>query len=332
MVARLFAYYFSHGFSNTYQNLCAVDALILATEDNPDPKAYLLANPDVAARGVDPLLHLRNHGLRERRYQINLNYLTETAEFRREKFKLFAPHLDLPLPRNVDTFPTAASGETLQLSDYQSESACGTLAVVVDEMMAHPDRLYMDLGCGLRHRVYRNCLCVEVYRSRTADLIVAPTCRYPIKNNTFDGISCFAVPEHTRQPWVVVEEMHRMLKPGGKVWIDWPFLQPVHGYPSHYYNATREGLRALFEDNGFHTDEIGTLEWQGPDATMMRIMNVLMRSLPPAAQKKIGKMRVSDLLSHPANDPFWKDLMNQIDDTTRSTLARGNNLVATKLP
>jgi len=92
----------------------------------------------------------------------------------------------------------------------------------------------------------------------------------------------------------------RMLKTGGKVWIDWPFLQPRPWIPVALLHATREGLRALFEDNGFHTDEIGTLEWQGPDSTITWIMNVLMRSLPPAAQKKIGKMRVSDLLSHPA--------------------------------
>src|SRR5262249_14977376 len=26
-----------------------------------------------------------------------------------------------------------------------------------------------------------------------------------------------------------------------------PFLQPYHGYPSHYYNMTHQGLRNLFE-------------------------------------------------------------------------------------
>jgi len=29
------------------------------------PKAYLLANPDVAESGMDPLVHLRKHGLKE---------------------------------------------------------------------------------------------------------------------------------------------------------------------------------------------------------------------------------------------------------------------------
>ena len=39
----------------------------------------------------------------------------------------------------------------------------------------------------------------------------------------------------------------RVLKPGGKLLCCVPFLQPVHGYPHHYYNMTPQGLRALFE-------------------------------------------------------------------------------------
>jgi hypothetical protein len=27
-----------------------------------------------------------------------------------------------------------------------------------------------------------------------------------------------------------------------------PFLQPMHGYPHHYFNATKQGIARLFED------------------------------------------------------------------------------------
>ncbi|WP_374701334.1 class I SAM-dependent methyltransferase [Methylobacterium sp. B1] len=112
----------------------------------------------------------------------------------------------------------------------------------------------MDLGCGRRAVTLDNVLYVEVYPSVSADLIVEPNCRYPIRDASLRGIGCFAVLEHTRKPWLVVQEMRRMLKPGGQVFIDWPFLQPVHGYPSHFFNATREGLTSIFEDEGFSVD------------------------------------------------------------------------------
>lgn len=118
------------------------------------------------------------------------------------------------------------------------------------EMKANPDKLYMDLGCGRREEKLDNCLYLEVYPSVSADFVVEPNCLYPIRSGSLDGIGCFAVLEHCRKPWQVVAEITRMLKPGGKAFIDWRFLQPVHGFPSHFFNTTREGLRSIFEDNG----------------------------------------------------------------------------------
>jgi ubiquinone/menaquinone biosynthesis C-methylase UbiE len=70
--------------------------------------------------------------------------------------------------------------------------------------------------------------------------------------------------EHVTEPWTAAAEFRRMLKPGGLVFIDYPFLVPVHGYPSHYYNATRAGLGRLF-DEGFEQLRLDTLDNQSPD-------------------------------------------------------------------
>jgi SAM-dependent methyltransferase len=177
---------------------------------------------------------------------------------------------------------------------------------------------------------FPNCLYLEVYRSKSADIVIEPACRYPIASESLDGIGCFAVLEHVQRPWEAARDFYRMLKPGGRVYIDWPFLQPVHGYPSHYYNATREGLRAMF-DGGFEVEHLETLNNQTPDHTLSWIIRSLNEAL---AGTEIGdrltNMRIGDLVSEPAGSPFWREIVDSLPAKTIETLACGNTLIARK--
>jgi SAM-dependent methyltransferase len=57
-----------------------------------------------------------------------------------------------------------------------------------------------------------------------------------------------AVLEHVRDPFRCAAEIARVLKRGGELYCCIPFLQPLHGFPHHYFNATPQGARRLFED------------------------------------------------------------------------------------
>ncbi len=306
-----------------------IDALIPTTEGNFDARCYLLANQDVAKAGVDAFEHFLVHGRKENRLQIN-PILLSTEGYRREKFSRFKTLLILDKETQNQSFPVSVGTTQYSLDDYDSESSNRTFAPFAQEIEKNPDQVYLDLGCGLRRQVYFNCLYLEIYPSVTADIIVPANCTYPIRDGTLDGVGCFAVLEHTRQPWKVVEEMRRMLKPGGKVWIGWPFLQPVHGYPSHYFNATRQGLRTIFEDNGFKVEEIGTGPHQGPDFTITWVLEGFLKTLPELERERILEMRVGELLKNSANNPFWSKLLSLVDDDARSTFACGNFLIAKK--
>jgi SAM-dependent methyltransferase len=306
-----------------------LDVLVEVTPRTFDPVLYRLANPDIAEAGADPAAHFKAFGRAEGRLQVNPALLDPASAYRREKFARFASLLDDSYP--CTAFP-AMAGTALTLKDYLAESANIDFAPFIAEIEAHPGRTYLDLGCGLRRRVYRNCLYLEVYPSVAADVIVEPTCSYPIRDGAFDGIGCFAVLEHTRQPWRVAREIHRMLKPGGRIWIDWPFLQPVHGYPSHYFNATREGLSSIFEDLGFRVESAETRPDQGPEQTLAWILRALADRLPLAERTRFEALTVGELLREPPQGPLWSDLLGELDDSTRSMLACGNCLIATKAP
>ena len=270
---------------------------------------------------------------------VTSEFLNGRAERDRRKFERFSGLLD-PAAGEDGTFrfvgeegamPVYYGGKPYDVQAYEAESANAGLAEFVRELEANPDRNYLDLGCGLRSLVFENCLYLEVYASLTADLIMEPACRYPIASASLDGISCLAVLEHVERPWAVAEELHRMLKPGGMIFIDWPFLQPVHGYPSHFYNATRAGLANLFKE-GFETLLLDTLPNQTPDHTLNWMLREWSASLTSEkARARLMRATVKQLLDARPGSLFWDELMAATPDRAKMTFACGNTLIARKL-
>lgn len=221
--------------------------------------------------------------------------------------------------------------DSYDLSSYDAESANGDFGDFVNFCDSNPSGLFVDIGAGLRQVMRKNVLYLEVYPSAIADLIVSPSSPYPIKDNSVDGVGCFAVLEHVRRPWEVILEIKRILKPGGKVFIDWPFLQPVHGYPSHYFNATRQGLISLFSDSGFFVEKAETYPFQGPDHTVTWILSRLVKSISDdAVRTKFQNMTGKDLIDAEVGNEFWLEVLGKIPSEGIEELACGNCLIGSK--
>lgn len=62
----------------------------------------------------------------------------------------------------------------------------------------------------------------------------------------FGTIFCLCVMEHCEQPFIMAENLTRLLKPGGKICISVPFAWKFHGYPSDFWRFTHEGVKKLF--------------------------------------------------------------------------------------
>ena len=70
--------------------------------------------------------------------------------------------------------------------------------------------------------------------------------------DAFDAVIGCSVFEHIRHPWLAAPEIGKVLRPGGKVFIQTHFAFPVHAYPYDYWRFTREALETLFgPDSGF---------------------------------------------------------------------------------
>jgi ubiquinone/menaquinone biosynthesis C-methylase UbiE/uncharacterized protein YbaR (Trm112 family) len=68
----------------------------------------------------------------------------------------------------------------------------------------------------------------------------------PFADDTFDGVIAQAVLEHVVDPYRCVEEIHRVLKHGGLVYAETPFMQQVHMGRFDFTRFTHSGHRRLF--------------------------------------------------------------------------------------
>lgn len=85
----------------------------------------------------------------------------------------------------------------------------------------------------------------DIYRSPSIDF-VADAHDLPMADDSVDGVLVQAVLEHVLEPAKVVAEIWRVLKPGGMVYSETPFLQQVHEGAYDFTRFTDSGHRFLF--------------------------------------------------------------------------------------
>ncbi|OVE73973.1 hypothetical protein BVX94_02120 [bacterium B17] len=191
----------------------------------------------------------------------------------------------------------------------------------------YSDGLILDCGAGLRQNYYANVVNYEIVAYSSTDVLGVGE-KLPFKDNVFDAVFSFAVLEHVEDPSVCVKELVRVLKPGGTVYCNVPFLQPLHGYPHHYFNMTQRALLALFEDY-IETERIEVLNFGQPIFTLSWFLNSYIAGLPEKVAAEFQKMTVADLLK-PGNAYLGEPFVSALSDKVQEELACCNLLVGRK--
>lgn len=78
----------------------------------------------------------------------------------------------------------------------------------------------------------------------------------PFQDSVYDAVLCIELLEHVYQPDKVLEEIARVLTPGGKLFLTIPFMVPFHADPSDYGRYTEHYLKRLLDEKGFCCIEI----------------------------------------------------------------------------
>lgn len=104
--------------------------------------------------------------------------------------------------------------------------------------------LVAGFGCGT-HRRDERVVCMDGGSYGNVD-IVTDLRRLPLADDSLAGGVSIAVLEHVPDPAVHIAEMHRVLRPGGRMLVFVPFMQPFHASPYDFQRYTEVGLREQF--------------------------------------------------------------------------------------
>ncbi|MGQ0679154.1 MAG: class I SAM-dependent methyltransferase [Actinomycetota bacterium] len=154
--------------------------------------------------------------------------------------------------------------------------------------------MFLDAGAGWPPLSHPRVIQLEIERFPSTN-VVADGAQLPFREATFDGIISHAVMEHVKDPFGYAKELIRVLKPGSRVLCHSAFLQPLHGYPHHYFNTSLEGLKTLFK--GVKIIEEGVAPFQQPWLTLEWVLRSYVAGFTDEQQReKFKKTRIVDLL------------------------------------
>ncbi|MFN7709496.1 MAG: class I SAM-dependent methyltransferase [Holosporales bacterium] len=118
----------------------------------------------------------------------------------------------------------------------------------------------MDCGSGFRRFPDQRVLHFEYLPYQDPD-VFGDGHALPFADDTFDAVFSQAVMEHMRDPYLAAREIARVTKPGGIIYVESAFMQPLHAVPYHFFNTTVWGIEALFNEANVTT---AITEWFGP--------------------------------------------------------------------
>ena len=150
----------------------------------------------------------------------------------------------------------------------------------------------LDIGGGDRKLDLPNYVNIDIIKYPSMTTILGDGHFLPFESNCFDIILCEAVIEHCKKPWIVANELYRVLRKDGLIYIDAAFMQPVHSYPNHYFNMTLNGVETLFEK--FEKIDSGVQTYQMPSFTLLFVLTNYIRCLFPFVDKYASNIQIFD--------------------------------------
>jgi len=99
--------------------------------------------------------------------------------------------------------------------------------------------------------------------------------RIPLLDQSVDSAICTEVLEHCPDPASVLQEIYRVLRPGGNLFLTVPFLWPLHEVPFDEYRYTPFSLKRHLADCSFSNIKITALG--GWDASLAQMIGLWVR-------------------------------------------------------
>jgi SAM-dependent methyltransferase len=108
----------------------------------------------------------------------------------------------------------------------------------------------LDVGCGINKKP--GSVGIDRIPGTRADVLVElDQPPYPFRDSSFDGLQAVHVIEHVSDVMKTMAEFHRLVRPGGEVYIVTPHYTDFSSFcdPTHHWHLNSFSLRYFGEDH-----------------------------------------------------------------------------------
>ena len=105
---------------------------------------------------------------------------------------------------------------------------------------------------GYYRNYFKNCSSYktsEVTDEFNCDMVIDVRSMPEIEDESFDCVYCSGVLEHVDNHLAALDEITRILKPGGILLLGLPFRQAIHLAPTDYWRFTEFGIRHMLRND-----------------------------------------------------------------------------------
>ena len=179
----------------------------------------------------------------------------------------------IPILRRDDVLPDASSayvGLGRKIPESFRPLATRLRAVLRPEIVRHfgtplvepfvrsfPDAaVILNVGSGGREYGRNDIINLDIEPGPAVD-VVGVAEELPIQDGVVDGVILQAVLEHVADGERTLSEIVRVLRTGGRVLVELPFMQGYHASPADYRRYTEFGLRHELQRHGLEVTDSG---------------------------------------------------------------------------
>jgi SAM-dependent methyltransferase len=203
------------------------------------------------------------------------------------------------------------------------------------ELIRNASGLVLNLSAGGTAQKFEHVVEVEYAIFRHTD-IVGDAHQLPFEDEAFEAVIVMNAFEHYRDPAKVATELHRILKPGGRILIQTAFIQPLHERPWHFFNCTRYGLEEWFK--GFDTEVLHVSEnfcpsysvaWLASEVEAALRSDVSSQSAEAFSAARFGQL--AEMWRDPSKrtGPLWENF-HRLSQPSQEVTAAGFEFVGRK--
>lgn len=133
---------------------------------------------------------------------------------------------------------------------------------IILHILPHVHGRVLDLGAGMakykkiieKHAM--DYIACDVKKNENINMICDVT-NLSFSPESFDTVISTQVFEHVDNPFIVAQEIKKVLKTGGNAIVTAPFMFPYHADPKDNFRFSREGLGEIFKSTSFEIIDSG---------------------------------------------------------------------------